>query len=107
FLVLVDSNNASPGSKEEVKLKLESAGFRLIELCTSDSHNLAARGVAMERGYFALGEATPISDVASYVVKLAQIAESRLSYRRYGIGEFVSKVHVFGAKAIEDFGVAS
>ena len=102
-LVLVDSNNASPGSKEEVKLKLEGAGFRLIELCTSDSHNLAARGVAMERGYFALGEATPISDVASYVVKLAQIAESRLSYRSYGIGEFVSKVHVFGTKAIEDF----
>jgi putative membrane protein len=102
-LVLVDSNNANPGSKEEVKRKLESAGFKLIELCTSDSHNLAARGVAMERGYFALGEATPISDVASYVVKLAQIAEGRLSYRRYGIGEFVSKVHVFGAKAIEDF----
>ena len=102
-LVLVDSNNANSGSKEEVKLKLESAGFRLIELCTSDSHNLAARGVAMDRGYFALGEATPISDVASYVVKLAQIAESRLSYHRYGIGEFVSKVHVFGTKAIEDF----
>jgi putative membrane protein len=102
-LVLVDSNNANPGAKEEVKRKLESAGFRLMELCTSDSHNLAARGVAMERGYFALGEATPISDVASYVVKLAQIAESRLSYRRYGTGEFVSKVHVFGTKAIEDF----
>jgi len=102
-LVLVDSNNADPGTKEEVKRKLEAAGFKLIELCTSDSHNLAARGVAMERGYFALGEATPISDVASYVVKLAQIAESRLSYRRYGTGEFVSKVHVFGTKAIEDF----
>ena len=102
-LVFVDSNNANPGSKEEVRRRLDGAGFKLIELCTSDSHNLAARGVAMGRGYFALGEATPISDVASYVVKLAQIAESRLSYHRYGIGEFVSKVHVFGTKAIEDF----
>ena len=102
-LVFVDSNNANPGSKEEVRRRLDGAGFKLIELCTSDSHNLAARGVAMGRGYFALGEATPISDVASYVVKLAQIAESRLSYRSYGMGEFVSKVHVFGTKAIEDF----
>src|SRR3989454_7293719 len=45
-LVLVDSNNANPGSKEELRRRLDGAGFKLIELCTSDSHNLAARGVA-------------------------------------------------------------
>lgn len=101
-LVLVDSNNATPKSKEEVREKLESVGFRLIELCTSDSHNLAARVPTLERGYFALGESTPIADVALAVTKLGQIAESRLSSYKYGIDELVSSVSVFGVRAIDD-----
>jgi len=102
-LVLVDSNNARPELKGVVKEKLEMGGIALIEVCTSDSHNLAARGLAIERGYFALGEATPMSDVSDLIVKLAEMAEGRLSYRDYGIGEFMSKVQVLGARAIEDF----
>ena len=100
--VLVDSNNATPQLKEEVRVKLESAGFRLIELCTSDSHNLAARVPTLERGYFALGESTPVADVAFAVTKLGKIAESRLSSCNYGIDELVSSITVFGARAIED-----
>ncbi len=102
-LVLVDSNNAKAELKAEVKKKLEMGGFALVEVCTSDSHNLAARGLMIERGYFALGEATPISDVSSLIAKLAEIAERRLSYHDYGIDEFISNVHILGAKALEDF----
>jgi len=102
-LAFADSNNAISGSKEEVRRKLENVGLKLIELCTSDSHNLAARDFAIERGYFALGEATPISVVADTITKLGQIAMDRLSSCNYGIDEMVSSATIIGTKAIEDF----
>jgi len=102
-LILVDSNNAIPQSREQVKEKLESAGLRLLELCTSDSHNLATRLPTIDRGYFALGESTPIADVASVITQLGAVAERRLSLCNYGVGELTSSIGVLGNTAIEDF----
>ncbi|MDG7030589.1 MAG: DUF2070 family protein [Nitrososphaerota archaeon] len=102
-LILADANNAVPTLKAQVAAALESAGYTLIELCTSDSHNLAARGLTVERGYEALGEATPATSIAELGVKLARLADSRLAPAEYGSTKKTSKVKVFGSKALEEF----
>jgi putative membrane protein len=102
-LILADANNAVPTLRGEVAMALQSAGYTLIEFCTSDSHNLAARGITAERGYEALGEATPVGSIAELVVRLAQLAEPRLSQADYGSVKSKTLVRVFGSKALHEF----
>ena len=102
-LVLADANNSVPTLRATVEKALAESGYGLIEFCTSDSHNLAARGLTVERGYQALGEATPPSSIAELVVKLARLAESRLTPAQYGSAKMTTKVKVFGSRALEEF----
>ena len=102
-LVLADANNAVPNMSDVVKNATQSAGYELIEFCTSDTHDLAARGLTVERGYQSLGEATPPHAVADLVVELARIAEARLTPARYASAQLKSRVRVFGEKALGEF----
>lgn len=102
-LVLADANNAVPNLRAEVAKALGSSGYGLIEFCTSDSHNLAARGLTVQRGYEALGEATPPGSIADLVVKMAKLAETRLAPAQYGSAQTKSRVRVFGPKSLEEF----
>jgi putative membrane protein len=102
-LVLADANNAVPALREAASRALEAAGFRLLEFCTSDSHDLAARGLTVDRGYHALGEATQPDSIVSAAVKLAAMADSRLSSCRYGSGKLTSELDVFGSRALNEF----
>jgi putative membrane protein len=102
-LILADANNSVSGLRAEVAKALESAGYDLIEFCTSDSHNLAARGLTAERGYEALGEATSPQSIVDATVKLARLAETRLAPAVYGSAQMKTKVRILGAKALEEF----
>jgi len=102
-LVLADANNAVPGLRAQVAKALDSSGYALIEFCTTDSHNLAARGLTVARGYEPLGEATPPASIADLVVKMAKLAETRLAPAAYESGQAKTMVRVFGSKALEEF----
>ncbi len=102
-LIIADANNAIPSLRTEVAEALRSSDYELIELCTSDSHNLAARGLTVPRGYKALGEATAPESILKLVVGLAKLAEERLAPSRYGSGQLTSNSKVFGSKALEEF----
>ena len=102
-LILADANNSASSLRAEVQSALDAAGYDLVEFCTSDSHNLAARGLTVQRGYEALGEATPISAIAELAVKLAKLADSKLAPAEYGSASEGRKVRVFGANALDEF----
>jgi len=103
ILALADANNAVPGLRGAVSAALEAAGYKLLEFCTSDSHDLAARGLTVNRGYHALGETTPVSTIANATVQLAGTAESRLSTCSYGSGNLTTKAEIFGGRALDEF----
>ena len=102
-LLLADANNSVSGLRGEVGAALESAGYGLMEFCTSDSHNLAARGLTAERGYEALGESTPSKSIAEAAVKMSNLAASRLAPAEYGSAKMKSRVVVFGSRALGEF----
>jgi putative membrane protein len=102
-LVLADANNATPGLKENVAKALDMAGYRLIEFCTSDSHDMAAKGLTVTRGYKALGEDTPIDSISTLILTLSKMAESRLLPCKYGSGELTQDMKLFGSKSLDDF----
>jgi len=102
-LVLADANNSVPDLRALVSKSLGAAGYSLVELCTSDSHKLAARGMTVERGYEALGEDTSVSSLADALVKMAKLADSRLAPAHYCSAKMTARVRVFGAKALQEF----
>ena len=102
-LVLADANNAVPALRAEATKALADAGYDLMEFCTSDSHNLAALGLTVARGYEALGEQTPTTAIVDLVVKLAKMADGRLAPASYGSGLMKSRKRLFGARSIEEF----
>ncbi|HEY6283928.1 MAG TPA: DUF2070 family protein, partial [Nitrososphaerales archaeon] len=102
-LVLADANNSVPDLRAQVAKALDSSGYDLIEFCTTDSHNLAARGLTVARGYEPLGEATPPASIADLVVKLAKLAETKLAPAAYQSGQAKTRVRVLGSKALEEF----
>jgi putative membrane protein len=104
-LLLADANNSVSSLRAQVHAALDSAGYNLIEFCTSDSHNLAARGLTAERGYEALGEATPPGEIAGAAVKMADLATSRLAPAEYGSAKMKSNVKVFGSRALGEFAI--
>jgi putative membrane protein len=101
-LVTADSNNAKSGLREKVSVALNSRGTNLVELCTSDTHKLAARGLT-SRGYFALGEQTEEESLMRCIMELAKLAESRLDTYDLQVATFQSDVPLIGTQSIDDF----
>jgi putative membrane protein len=101
-LVSADSNNAVSGLRERIAQELAKKGSDLIELCTSDTHNFAARGLT-ERGYFALGEASGSDAIVDAVKKLYDEAESRIAPSTLAAARFEAETKLIGAESLDDF----
>lgn len=102
-LALADANNAVPTLRGAIDSALETNGFKLLEFCTTDSHDLAARGLTVTRGYLALGESTPVNKIVDVIVSLAKLAETRLSECACASAEMVSEEYTFGTKTLDEF----
>lgn len=102
-LVLADANNAVPSLREATSEALSKSGFRLLEFCTSDSHDLAARGLTVDRGYQALGEVTSVDKISEAVVSLASLSETRETQCAFGSGTFSGEAPIFGSSALDEF----
>ncbi len=105
-LIVADSNNALAGLRETIAEALKIKGFQLMELCTSDTHNLAARSL-VKRGYFALGEATPGNQVVNVISKLVNLADSRIVPSSYVVTSLSMEFPLIGKESLEDFALVT
>ncbi|MDA4113869.1 MAG: DUF2070 family protein [Thaumarchaeota archaeon] len=101
-LVTADSNNAVSGLRERIAEELGKTGVEFIELCTSDTHNFAARNLT-NRGYFALGESSGKDKVVEVVKKLVDAAESRVAPCDLAVARFEMKIPLIGTESLDDF----
>ena len=101
-LITSDSNNAVVGLRQAVIDGLRGEGVELIELCTSDTHNSAARYLS-NRGYRALGEDSSQESLVDTIKKLEKMAEGRLSRGEVTIVTSQLTLPLIGAKSLNDF----
>lgn len=101
-LVICDSNNARTGLREDVASILAKKDIELIELCTSDTHNLAARNLT-SRGYFALGEDTGVDEIVDLVARLADVAKTRVDSSECTFAGLRSDLPLIGTESLDDF----
>ncbi len=105
FLGWADANNMENGVREEMVGHFSKNGFTLLELCTSDTH-FSSTIVRNRTGYYPLGKVTKSEDIASWYLKLAEQAETKLEPASFEILEHKTDVKVMGAAILEDFSVA-
>jgi putative membrane protein len=101
-LVSADSNNAVSGLREKIDAEVTALGMSLLDLCTSDTHKLAARN-RTNRGYFALGEQTSPDAIVDCIKELIRIAERRLAQCDLQVARLQSDVPLIGAGSLDDF----
>ncbi len=101
-LITSDSNNAVVGLRQMVSDELKKEGVELIELCTSDTHNSAARQLT-SRGYHALGEDTNRDSLIDVIKRLEKLAEERLSRATVTTVTSHLMLPLIGDRSIDDF----
>ena len=101
-LITADSNNAVSGLREKIEQELNHDGFELLELCTSDTHSLAARRL-ISRGYFALGEDSSEAQIIGAIKRMATIAEGRISPGAIKVADFSASILLVGGQSLDEF----
>ncbi|HEV2389530.1 MAG TPA: DUF2070 family protein [Nitrososphaerales archaeon] len=101
-LITSDSNNAVVGLRQMVIDELKKENVDLIELCTSDTHNSAARSLT-NRGYHALGEDSDRAALVAAIKKLEKLAEGRLARGEVTTITSQLTLPLIGDKSIDDF----
>jgi putative membrane protein len=101
-LISSDSNNAVLGLRQIIIDELKKENVDLIELCTSDTHNSAARSLS-SRGYHALGEDSSRDMLVATIKRLEKLAEGRLSRGEVTTITSQLTLPLIGDKSITDF----
>jgi putative membrane protein len=101
-LIASDSNNVQIGLRQRIIDELKKDGVQLIELCTSDTHNAAARSLTT-RGYHALGEDTNWDLLIDKIKELQKLAETRLSPGEVQAITSEVRLPLIGDRSLNDF----
>lgn len=96
-----DSNNMKNGIREKISDSLESRGYSILEICTSDTH--ATSGKRNVKGYYTLGDISDESRIVEIFEKLSELASKSISKSNFDIYQTQSQVMVMGNNQFDDY----
>lgn len=96
-----DSNNMESGLREYIIKFLEQKGIRMLEICSSDTHENS--GFRTSEGYYPFGHITKFETIADHYYKLLELAYKKLEVYGYEVFHIVSTVKVMGTNQFQDY----
>ncbi|MCE9652161.1 MAG: DUF2070 family protein [Nitrosarchaeum sp.] len=105
FLGWADANNMENGIREKIVENFASAGYRLLEICTSDTHYAPVKA-RNRNGYYQLGLITSAEKLSKWFLEIAKNAESKITSAKFEILENETDVKVMGRGIYEDYSKA-
>ncbi|HEX5982430.1 MAG TPA: DUF2070 family protein [Nitrososphaeraceae archaeon] len=96
-----DSNNMESGLREYIIKFLEQKGIRMLEICSSDTHENS--GFRTSEGYYPFGHITKFETIADHYYKLIELAYKKLEVYGYEVFHIVSTVKVMGTNQFQDY----
>jgi len=96
-----DSNNMKSGLREYVLQHLTQKGIRMLEICSSDTHENS--GFRTTEGYYPFGYTTKFEIIADHFYDLIEIACKKLEVYKYEILTVESTVKVMGTSQFSDY----
>jgi putative membrane protein len=89
------------GLREYIIKYLEQKGIRMLEICSSDTHEKS--GIRTAEGYYPFGHITKFETIAEHYNKLIQLAYKKLAVYGYEVLHIVSTVKVMGTNQFRDY----
>jgi putative membrane protein len=105
FLGWADANNMENGIREKIVDNFASIGYRLLEICTSDTHYAPVKA-RNRNGYYQLGLITSAEKLSKWFLEIAKNAESKITSAKFEILENETDVKVMGRGIYEDYSKA-
>jgi putative membrane protein len=99
-----DSNNMKSGLREYIIKFLEQKGIRMLEICSSDTHEKS--GFRTSEGYYPFGHITKFETIADHYQKLIDLAYTKLDVYGYEVFHIVSTVKVMGTNQFQDYSIS-
>ena len=96
-----DSNNMKSGLREYVLQNLTQKGIKMLEICSSDTHENS--GFRTTEGYYPFGYTTKFEIIADHFYDLIEIACKKLEVYQYEILTVESTVKVMGTSQFRDY----
>ena len=96
-----DSNNMKSGLREYVLQNLTQKGIKMLEICSSDTHENS--GFRTIEGYYPFGYTTKFEIIADHFYDLIEIACKKLDVYQYEILTVESTVKVMGTSQFRDY----
>lgn len=96
-----DSNNMKSGLREYIIKFLEQKGIRMLEICSSDTHENS--GFRTSEGYYPFGHITKFETIADHYYKLIELAYEKLEVYGYEVFHILSTVKVMGTNQFQDY----
>ena len=89
------------GLREYVFQYLKQKGIRMLEICSSDTHENS--GFRTTEGYYPFGNITKFEKIADHFYDLIEIACKKLGVYKYEILTVKSTVKVMGTSQFRDY----
>jgi len=102
FLGWADANNMENGVREKIIENFANNNYRLLEICTSDTHYAPVKA-RNRNGYYQLGLITGADKLSKWFMEIAKKAETTITTAKFEILENQSEVKVMGQSIYEDY----
>lgn len=105
YIGWADANNMENGVREQVIEYLDSKGYEMLEVCTSDTHFSRVK-VRNRNGYYQLGLVTSATQLSEWFERLSLDAQKKMSAASFEILENESVIRVMGSGIFDDYSKA-
>lgn len=102
FVGWADANNMENGVREKIVENFAGMGYRLLEICTSDTHYAPVKA-RNKNGYYQLGLITGADKLTGWLASIARRAEESTSAAKFEILENKTDVKIMGHGIFEDY----
>lgn len=99
-----DSNNMERQVRDRMLADLNSQGFNMIEVCTSDTHSTSGKRTRL--GYYPLGSISDVVEIAKVFGKLAQESFADIEGCCFELLSVESNIKVMGKGQFDDYSMA-
>ena len=105
FIGWADANNMENGVREKIVDSFTDKGYKLLEICTSDTHYAPVKA-RNKNGYYQLGLITDTDKLAGWMMHIAGMADAKTSTAKYEILENETDVKIMGHGIFEYYSKA-
>ncbi|MGD1838950.1 MAG: DUF2070 family protein [Nitrososphaeraceae archaeon] len=100
-IIWIDANNMKQGLREEIINKLSARGIKILEICTSDTHENS--GFRTSEGYYTFGQITKLESIINLLEQLTIMSRKQRDKSQFEFLRTESNIEVMGANQFKNY----